>query len=128
MPHEVRQIPPIWCPAVPQWHNYADVWSVRLLTDWVVNTIFITIVADHRDRSSRRRWPATPSPASASPARTLLFSITMATLMLPGYVLLIPNFLLFWKLGWLNTYLPLTVPFCFGSSGASSSSCSASSS
>jgi ABC-type glycerol-3-phosphate transport system permease component len=29
--------------------------------------------------------------------------------------LLIPNFLLFWKLGWLNTYLPLTVPFWFGS-------------
>jgi ABC-type glycerol-3-phosphate transport system permease component len=49
------------------------------------------------------------------PGRTLLFSITLATLMLPGYVLLIPNFMLFWKLGWLNTYLPLTVPFWFGS-------------
>ena len=43
-----------------------------------------------------------------------LFTITLATLMLPAYVLLIPNFMLFWKLGWLNTYLPLTVPFWFG--------------
>jgi multiple sugar transport system permease protein len=34
--------------------------------------------------------------------------------MLPAYVLLIPNFMLFWKLGWLNTYLPLTIPFYFG--------------
>jgi len=44
-----------------------------------------------------------------------LFTVTLATLMLPAYVLLIPNFMLFWKLGWLNTYLPLTVPFWFGS-------------
>src|SRR5215207_2656799 len=41
---EVRQIPPIWFPSVPQWHNYADVWRVRLWTDWVSNTVFITIV------------------------------------------------------------------------------------
>ena len=49
------------------------------------------------------------------PGKDVLFSITMATLMLPAYVLLIPNFMLFWRLGWLNTYLPLTVPFWFGS-------------
>ena len=49
------------------------------------------------------------------PGKNFLFSITMATILLPQYVLLIPNFLLFWQLGWLNTYLPLTVPFWFGS-------------
>jgi ABC-type glycerol-3-phosphate transport system permease component len=49
------------------------------------------------------------------PGKNVLFSITMATILLPQYVLLIPNFLLFWQLGWLNTYLPLTVPFWFGS-------------
>ena len=49
------------------------------------------------------------------PGKNLLFSITMATILLPQYVLLIPNFMLFWQLGWLNTYLPLTVPFWFGS-------------
>src|SRR5439155_22326744 len=48
------------------------------------------------------------------PAKDVLFSLTMGTIMLPIYVLLIPNFLLFWKIGWLNTYLPLTVPFGFG--------------
>jgi ABC-type glycerol-3-phosphate transport system permease component len=50
----------------------------------------------------------TPSPGSASPASTC-FSAS------PGYVLLIPNYLLYWKLGWLNTYLPMTVPPWFGS-------------
>jgi len=110
---EVRQIPPILWPKVPQWENYVVVWNVRLFTNWVTNTFFLTIVGTTGIIFStslagyafaRFRFPGKP----------LLFTITMATLMLPGYVLLIPNFLLFWKLGWLNTYLPLIVPFYFG--------------
>jgi ABC-type glycerol-3-phosphate transport system permease component len=110
---EVRQIPPIWFPSVPQWHNYADVWRVRLWTDWVGNTIFITIVPTIGIIFSTS-LAGYAFARFRFPGKTFLFSITMATLMLPGYVLLIPNFLLFWKLGWLNTYLPLTVPFYFG--------------
>ncbi|HEY3057700.1 MAG TPA: carbohydrate ABC transporter permease [Chloroflexota bacterium] len=111
---EVRTIPPVWWPAVPQWINYADVWNVRFFPAWVFNSVFLTVVA------------TTGTVLSSSlagfafarfrfPGKNLLFSITLATLMLPAYVLLIPNFLLFWQLGWLNTYLPLTVPFWFGS-------------
>ncbi|MCC6174981.1 MAG: carbohydrate ABC transporter permease [Chloroflexi bacterium] len=111
---EVRQIPPLWWPTVIQWHNYPDVWNVRFFINWVQNSIFLTAVA------------ATGTVISSSfggyafarfrfPGKHLLFSITLATLMLPEFVLLIPNFMLFWKLGWLNTYLPLTVPFWFGS-------------
>jgi ABC-type glycerol-3-phosphate transport system permease component len=110
---EVRVIPPLWWPPVAQWNNYADVWSVRFFPLWVWNSIFLTLVA------------TTGTVVSSSlagyafarfrfPGKNLLFTITLATLMLPAYVLLIPNFMLFWKLGWLNTYLPLTVPFWFG--------------
>jgi ABC-type glycerol-3-phosphate transport system permease component len=110
---EVRVIPPLWWPPVAQWNNYADVWSVRFFPLWVWNSIFLTVVA------------TTGTVVSSSlagyafarfrfPGKNLLFTITLATLMLPAYVLLIPNFMLFWKLGWLNTYLPLTVPFWFG--------------
>jgi multiple sugar transport system permease protein/sn-glycerol 3-phosphate transport system permease protein len=110
---EVRQIPLVWWPRVPQWGNYADVWNVRFFPTWVWNSIFLTVVA------------TTGTVVSSSlagyafarfrfPGKNLLFTITLATLMLPAYVLLIPNFMLFWKLGWLNTYLPLTVPFWFG--------------
>lgn len=42
--------------------------------------------------------------------RKLFFALTLATLMLPGHVLLIPQYIVFAKLGWLNTYLPLVVP------------------
>jgi multiple sugar transport system permease protein len=110
---EVRQIPLDWWPKVAQWNNYADVWNVRLFPIWVWNSIFLTVVA------------TTGTVISSSlagyafarfrfPGKNLLFTLTLATLLLPAYVLLIPNFMLFWKLGWLNTYLPLTVPFWFG--------------
>ncbi|MFC7625493.1 carbohydrate ABC transporter permease [Microlunatus sp. GCM10028923] len=42
--------------------------------------------------------------------RKLFFALTLGTLMLPGHVLLIPQYILFSQLGWLNTYLPLIVP------------------
>jgi multiple sugar transport system permease protein len=111
---EVRQIPLVWWPAVAQWVNYATVWSVQYFPNWVWNSILLTVIATTGTLVScslagyafaRFRFPG----------KNLLFTITLATLMLPAYVLLIPNFMLFWKLGWLNTYLPLTVPFWFGS-------------
>ncbi len=88
--------------------------GIFTLLGWVSNSLFLTVVA------------TTGVVVSSSlggyafarfrfPGKIFLFSITMATLMLPQYVLLIPNFVLFWKIGWLNTYLPLTVPFWFGS-------------
>lgn len=38
----------------------------------------------------------------------------MATLMVPYIVLMVPQFIIFTRLGWIDTYLPLTVPFFFG--------------
>jgi ABC-type glycerol-3-phosphate transport system permease component len=46
--------------------------------------------------------------------RDLLFSITLATLMLPGIVTLIPTYVLFRSLGWVGSYAPLIVPLWFG--------------
>jgi multiple sugar transport system permease protein len=44
------------------------------------------------------------------PFRNVLFGIMLLTLMLPAHVLLIPQYVLFVNLGWMNTYLPLIVP------------------
>jgi multiple sugar transport system permease protein len=49
------------------------------------------------------------------PGRDFLFSICLATMMLPGQVTMIPLYILFAKLGWVDTYLPLIVPAFFGS-------------
>jgi multiple sugar transport system permease protein len=42
--------------------------------------------------------------------KTVLFNAVIATMLLPGPVLLIPQFLLFYRIGWYGTYLPLIVP------------------
>ena len=46
--------------------------------------------------------------------RDLWFSIVIATLLLPSIVTLVPQFIIFTRLGWVNTILPLTVPLFFG--------------
>ena len=49
------------------------------------------------------------------PLRNFWFYGLLATMMVPGHVTLIPTYVLFRKLGWLNTPNPLIVPFFFGS-------------
>jgi ABC-type glycerol-3-phosphate transport system permease component len=48
------------------------------------------------------------------PGNRLLFLVVLSTMMLPGQVTMIPLFILFSKLGWVNTYKPLIVPAFFG--------------
>lgn len=48
------------------------------------------------------------------PGRNLLFIIVISTVMLPDVVTLVPQFILFSKLRWVDTFLPLIVPAWFG--------------
>ena len=43
--NEVRHIPLVWWPLVPQWQNYLDVWTVRFFSNWVFNSILLTTIA-----------------------------------------------------------------------------------
>ncbi|MEU4240250.1 carbohydrate ABC transporter permease [Actinoplanes sp. NPDC026619] len=49
--------------------------------------------------------------------RRLFFALMLGTMMLPGHVLTIPRYVLFDKLGWLNTYYPLLVPHFLATNG-----------
>ena len=49
-----------------------------------------------------------------APGRNFLFVIVLSTLMLPYTVIMIPQFVIFKELGWINTYKPLTIPFFGG--------------
>jgi ABC-type glycerol-3-phosphate transport system permease component len=46
--------------------------------------------------------------------RDRLFMILLATMMLPGIVTMVPSYVLFAKLGWINTYKPFVIPAFFG--------------
>jgi len=46
--------------------------------------------------------------------RKVIFTVALGTIMIPGILLMIPVYQIFWKLGWTNTLLPLTIPCFFG--------------
>jgi multiple sugar transport system permease protein len=103
----------IWLPHPVMWSNYAGALSQFPFLRYFTNTIIIcTFVVIGSTASSafvaygfaRVQWPG----------REVLFVVVLATLILPVQVTLIPQFLLFRGLGWVNTYLPLIVPTFFG--------------
>jgi ABC-type glycerol-3-phosphate transport system permease component len=48
------------------------------------------------------------------PGREALFLLVLGTMMLPWQVTIVPTFLLFRYMGWINTYMPLIIPSYFG--------------
>lgn len=48
------------------------------------------------------------------PGRDFWFSLVLTTLMVPYFVLMVPQFIMFSRLGWVDTFHPLTIPFFFG--------------
>lgn len=106
--------PPIWIPLPPAWSNFPTA-----LLRWVnfpqmfLNTFVIAgaaVVGDVLCGSlvaygfARYRFPG----------RDLLFAVLLSTMMVPMAVRLVPLFLIFKSLGWLNTFYPLIVPSWFG--------------
>lgn len=51
------------------------------------------------------------------PARNVLFIVVLGTMMMPEQILMIPQYLWYNQLGWINTYYPLIVPHFFAVSG-----------
>jgi multiple sugar transport system permease protein len=109
----VFQLPPQWVPHPIRWLNYLraiqafpfflDAGNSFLITS--LNVIGVVMSASLVAYAfARLRWPG----------RNFWFIVLLGTLMIPGQVTMIPVFLLFRDLGWINTFKPLTVPAFFG--------------
>jgi len=110
---ELYTFPPTWLPKVPQPLNYAEVFRRVTFGLWMWNSTWVALVATFGSVLSA----AVVGYAFARfrfPGRNLLFMITLSTMMLPVEVTLIPLYLIFSKVGWLDTYYPLLVPPFFG--------------
>ena len=111
--YQVLLYPPRWIPSPIQWQNFGDVFVKAPFVVWFGNTLLITgvslvgtlftasLVAYGFSRI--QFW-----------GRNFLFILLLSTMMLPDVVTLIPTFILFSRLGWVDTFLPLIVPFFFG--------------
>jgi ABC-type glycerol-3-phosphate transport system permease component len=112
---QIYQWPPQWIPNPLMWSNFSDAFGNPLLPfgRFVINTLMIEAgVVSGRLISCT--LVAYGFARLRAPGKDLLFTILLATLMLPRAAILIPEYILFNQLGWVNTFLPLIVPAWFG--------------
>ena len=114
-PQDMYAYPPVIIPSVWKLDNYSDIFAAAPFATWYKNTLVIvglatsgtvltaTVVAYGFARFEFR-------------FKNFLFMLTLATLMLPSYVSLIPRYVLFYQLGMVNTFYPLWLPTWFGGS------------
>ncbi|MET9245296.1 carbohydrate ABC transporter permease [Nonomuraea sp. NPDC003709] len=103
-------IPPTLLPDPPVWSNYTDVWARAPFASYAINSFVIAGLATAGAVISS----AMVGHAMARmrlPLRNALLTAALATLMLPTVVTIIPTFIMFREFGWLDTFLPLIVPF-----------------
>lgn len=111
--NQIFTYPPQWIPDPIQWENYSKALTIKPFGLYVVNTmkiVVLNVVAVVFSSSfcaygfaRIRFW-----------GRDFWFGIVMATLFLPYAILIVPQFIIFTRLGWIDTILPLTVPLFFG--------------
>ncbi len=110
---ELVLFPPRVFPEIPQWQNYAIVFERVPFLTWMQNTIFVATIGTVGMVLSAS-LAAYAFARFEFRGRELLFMITLGTMMLPDQITLIPQFVLFHRLGWINTLRPLWVPAWFG--------------
>lgn len=114
-PYQVTKFPPIWIPNPVMFSNYVRAVTIFPVPFWVFirNSLFLSlsnVVGSVVSNSivafafARLRFRGSRG----------LFFVVLSTMMLPQQVTMIPLFILFSKLGWVNSYKPLIIPqfFC----------------
>ncbi len=112
---QIYVIPPKWVPNPVHWENFWAAWNVRNFNQMTFNTVvryalpatFGTILSCVLVAYgfARIRWRG----------REVVFAVVLATMMIPYQVRLVPLFVIFKNLGWLNSYKPLVIPAFFAS-------------
>jgi len=105
--------PPKWIPNPVMWENFIKGWNAAPFGRFFLNTTIITVLAVLGTVLSSS-VVAYGFARLESFDKNILFILLLSTMMLPGQVTMIPVYILFKNLGWLNTFLPLIVPSWFG--------------
>jgi len=110
---QIFAVPPQWIPKDLRFDNYVKVFERMPFLVYLRNSLFVSVLSIVGIVGSSSfvaygfaclRWPG----------RDTFFLIILVTMMLPMQVTMIPVFVLFKELGWLNTFNPLIVPAFFG--------------
>lgn len=112
---EILQYPPTLLPKLPRFDNFVKAFQKAPFGKYTYNTLFIAffVVIGNVLVNSLVAYGFAKITFKG---RETLFKVVLATMMIPGFVTLVPSYVLFSKLGWIGTYLPLIAPAFFGNS------------
>ena len=104
----------VWWPSVPRFDNFVTAFTMLPFGRWTINTVIITVLSIIGVTISSTLVAYGFARFNAK-GKNVIFMIVLATMMLPDTVTMIPQFIIFRDLGWVDTFLPLVVPTFFGS-------------
>lgn len=109
-PLEALRFPPTWLPAIAQWSNYAEVFRQIPLLRYMGNTLFITF-ASLMGVLFTGILAAYAFARIKFPGREPTFMLFLALMMIPLPVYLVPSYMILFRLGWIDTYAAMIVPW-----------------
>lgn len=114
--YEIFEFPPKWLSDQLLFSNYADVFQVLDLKTYLVNTFLIIIPCIIGNVFTSCLCGYAFGRLNFK-YKNMWFAMVIATMMLPGAVTLIPTFMMWNKLGFVNSFVPLIAPAFFGGGG-----------
>jgi multiple sugar transport system permease protein len=112
-PGSVFLFPPRWIPDPIMWNNYYEALTFLPFARYFANTAFIT-VANIVGTLASASLAAYAFARLRAPGKVFMFMLILSPMFLPGQVTMIPLFILYRQLNWIDTYNPLIVPAFFG--------------
>lgn len=108
--------PPTWVPDPFTLEHFREVWTVVPFDRYLFNSLFVAVGVTVGEVLTSA-LAAYAFARLRFPGRDAMFLLYLATLMIPGQVTIIPNFILMRYLGWINTYQGLIIPTAFTAFG-----------
>ncbi|MBU5426025.1 carbohydrate ABC transporter permease [Tissierella pigra] len=109
--NEVLIMPPKFIPSKLIWENYKIALEAAPFNTYFKNSIIVTVSVTAGEIITTILAAFAFSRINFK-GRDLIFTILIATMMVPGEVLTIPNFVTLSKLGWIDSYKALIIPWC----------------
>lgn len=110
---QTLEFPPTWIPRPVVWENYIIAFTARPFARYYANSLFIAVTSTIGQTLSSA-LVAFAFARLRFPGRGPIFLLVLSTMMIPYHVLIIPRFIIFKELGWLDTFWPLIIPNFFG--------------
>lgn len=110
---QVFQFPIQWIPDPVRWLNYVEALTQKPFYLYFMNTMVI-LLCNELAILGTASLVGYGFARIEFPGRSFWFAVALATMMLPYYVTMVPQFIMFSRLGWMNSNLPLIIPYFFG--------------